>query len=253
LGPCYRGAKLRGSRRTITSELSKGWDDRAEQWLAWARRPDFDAYWAYRDAFLDRVAPAPGRATLEVGCGEGRVARDLAARGHLVTAIDASAILVAHALEADPDGHYVVGLAEDLPFEAGSFDLVVAYNSLMDVDDMPAAVAEAARVLEPGGRFAVCVTHPVADSGRFETKDVDAPFVIEGSYRGKWPFEGLFERDGLSMNFSGNRYDLENYVAAFEAASLLVERLIEPPPSRPNETRWNRVPNFLMLRCLKPG
>jgi ubiquinone/menaquinone biosynthesis C-methylase UbiE len=234
------------------SEVSKGWDDRAEQWLAWARTPNFDGYWAYRDAFFDRVAPAPGRATLEVGCGEGRVARDLAARGHRVTAIDASAILVAHALEADPDGHYLVASAEDLPFEADSFDLVVAYNSLMDVDDMPAAVAEAARVLEAGGRLAVCVTHPVADSGRFTTKDVDAPFVIQGSYRGKWPFEDLFERDGLSMNFSGFRYDLENYVAAFEGANLLVERLIEPPPSRPKETRWNRVPNFLMLRCLKP-
>jgi ubiquinone/menaquinone biosynthesis C-methylase UbiE len=129
--------------------MSKGWDDRAEQWLAWARTPNFDGYWACRDAFFDRVAPAPGRAALEVGCGEGRVARDLAARRHLVTAIDASAILVADALEVDPDGHYAVGLAEDLPFEAGSFDLVVAYNSLMDVDDMPGAVAEAARVRGP--------------------------------------------------------------------------------------------------------
>jgi hypothetical protein len=46
---------------------------------------------------------------------------------------------------------------------------------------------------------------------------------------------------------------LENYVAAFEAAGLLVERLIEPPPWQPNETRWNRVANFLMLRCLKPS
>ena len=70
--------------------------------------------------------------------------------------------------------------------------------------------------------------------------------------RGKWAFEDLFERDGLSMNFSGCRYDLENYVAAFEAANLLVEKLIEPPPSPPKETRWNRVPNCLMLRCLKP-
>ncbi len=232
--------------------MSKGWDDRAAQWLAWARTPNFDGYWAYRDAFFDRVAPAPGRATLEVGCGEGRVARDLAARGHLVTGIDASAILVAHAREADPDGRYLVASAENLPFEAASFDLVVAYNSLMDVDDMPAAVAEAARVLEPGACFAVCVTHPVADSGRFATKDVDASFVIKGSDRGKWPYEDLFERDGPSMNFSGWRYDLENYFAAFQAADLLVEILIEPPPSLPKETRWNRVPNFLMLCCLKP-
>jgi ubiquinone/menaquinone biosynthesis C-methylase UbiE len=40
-----------------------------------------------------------------------------------------------------------------------SADLVVAYNSLMDVDDMPTTVREAARILRPGGRLRVCVTH----------------------------------------------------------------------------------------------
>jgi ubiquinone/menaquinone biosynthesis C-methylase UbiE len=50
--------------------------------------------------------------------------------------------------------------------------LVVAYTSLTDVDDMPAAVAEAPRVLEPGALFAVCLTHPVADSGRFPEVDL---------------------------------------------------------------------------------
>src|SRR5262245_24605603 len=59
------------------------WEDQAENWLAWARTPGHDAYWSYRDLFF-RLLPAPGRRTLEVGCGEGRVARDLAARGHRV-------------------------------------------------------------------------------------------------------------------------------------------------------------------------
>ncbi|HVS48196.1 MAG TPA: hypothetical protein VHJ99_04770 [Candidatus Dormibacteraeota bacterium] len=54
--------------------MSKGWDDRAKQWLGWALTPNFDGYWAYRDAFFERVAPAPSGATLEVGCGGGRVA-----------------------------------------------------------------------------------------------------------------------------------------------------------------------------------
>jgi ubiquinone/menaquinone biosynthesis C-methylase UbiE len=123
--------------------MSPGYDDRADQWLAWARKPDFDAYWRYRDHFFGRIVPAPGRATLEIGCGEGRVARDLGRRGHTVTAVDASAVLVASAAEADPAGRYLVASAEDLPFDTDDFDLVVAYNSLMDVDDMPAVVAEA--------------------------------------------------------------------------------------------------------------
>jgi 2-polyprenyl-3-methyl-5-hydroxy-6-metoxy-1,4-benzoquinol methylase len=67
---------------------SRGFEDRAQAWLAWARTPGHDAYWVYRDAFFALV-PEPGVATLEVGCGEGRVTRDLNARGHRVTALDA--------------------------------------------------------------------------------------------------------------------------------------------------------------------
>ena len=53
-----------------------GFEERAQGWLAWARTPGHDAYWTYRDAFFDLV-PAAGAATLEIGCGEGRAARDL--------------------------------------------------------------------------------------------------------------------------------------------------------------------------------
>jgi hypothetical protein len=63
-----------------------GFEDRAQDWLAWARTPGHDAYWSYRDAFLALV-PEPGTATLEVGCGEGRVSRDLVARGRLCACI----------------------------------------------------------------------------------------------------------------------------------------------------------------------
>jgi 2-polyprenyl-3-methyl-5-hydroxy-6-metoxy-1,4-benzoquinol methylase len=81
------------------------WEDQAENWLAWARTPGHDAYWYYRDAFFPLV-PAPGRRTLEVGCGEGRVMRDLAARGHRVTGIDRSPALLGHASAAHPGGQY---------------------------------------------------------------------------------------------------------------------------------------------------
>ena len=150
-------------------------EGQAQSWLRWARTPDHDAYWQYRDAFFDDLLPAPGRLTLEVGCGEGRVARDLARRGHRVVALDASPTLAASAAAADPAGRYLVADAATLPFGDGCFDLVVAYNSLMDVDDMPAAVAEAARVLQPGRPLCVCVTHPVADAGRFQSTEPDAP------------------------------------------------------------------------------
>src|SRR4029450_7186368 len=98
------------------------------------------------------------------GPGGGRPA-PRPARAHGVVAPDASPTLAASAAAADPAGRYLVADAAALPFGDGCFDLVVAYNSLMDVDDMPAAVAEAARVLQPGRPLCVCVTHPIADAG----------------------------------------------------------------------------------------
>jgi SAM-dependent methyltransferase len=230
----------------------------AGSWLRWARTPDHDAYWQYRDAFFDELLPAPGRLTLEVGCGEGRVARDLAARGHRVVALDASPTLAVSAAAADPAGRYLVADAAALPFGNGCFDLVVAYNSLMYVDDMPAAVAEAARVLEPGRPLCVCVTHPTADAGRFQSTEPNALFVIAGSYLGRHRVDEPFERDGLQMHFTGWRYPLEAYARALEDAGLLIERLREPPApdaalaARPGYERWQRLPNFLHLRAVKP-
>jgi SAM-dependent methyltransferase len=229
-------------------------EGQARSWLSWARTPDHDAYWQYRDAFFDELLPPPGRLTLEVGCGEGRVARDLARRGHRVVALDASPTLAASAAAADPAGRYLVADAAALPFGDGRFDLVVAYNSLMDVDDMPAAVAESARVLQPGRPLCVCVTHPIADAGRFQSTEPDAPFVIAGSYLGRHRVDELFERDGLQMRFTGWRHPIEAYARALEDAGLLIDRLREPAApatARPGHERWRRLPNFLHLRAVK--
>jgi ubiquinone/menaquinone biosynthesis C-methylase UbiE len=113
----------------VTSESR--WEQQAEQWLRWARTPGHDAYWSYSPSFFDTILPRPGRRTLEIGCGEGRVARDLARRGHTVVALDTSPTLVRSAKAADPAGRYVLADAASLPFHDASFDLVVAYNSLM--------------------------------------------------------------------------------------------------------------------------
>jgi SAM-dependent methyltransferase len=233
------------------------WEREAENWVLWARAAGHDAYWYYAPSFFDDIVPEPGRRTLEIGCGEGRVARDLRRRGHTVIALDASHTLIGHASQADPQGRYLLADAAALPFADRTFDIAVAYNSLMDVEDMPAAVAEAARVLQPGGCLCVSVTHPVADSGAFPGDDPDAPFVIQGSYLGKRRFEGTFERGGLMMTFRGWCYPLEDYSRALDPAGLMIERIREPAAteeavaSRSSYLRWKRVPMFLQFRAVK--
>lgn len=250
---------LLGDEAALTRErrISQDWEREARNWIAWARTPGHDVYWRYRNAFFE-LLPSPGRATLEIGCGEGRVARDLAARGHRVTGVDAAPTLLEAARDAGGAGDYVLADAAALPFEAGSFDLVVAYNSLIDMQDMPAAVREARRVLETGGRFCVCVPHPISDAGQFVSRDPQAQFLIEGSYLGRRRFEGTFERNGLTMTFRGWSYPLEEYARALEGAGLLIETVREPPLARADDQdddadeRWRRVPMFLMLRAVKP-
>jgi SAM-dependent methyltransferase len=149
------------------------------------------------------------------------------------------------AREADPDGDYVVADAAALPFDERTFDLAVAFNSLMDIDDMPGAVAETSRVLEPGGSFCVCITHPTRDAGSFDAPGPHAPFVIDQPYLEKRRFEMKVARDGLEVHFKSWAYPLEHYMRAFEEAGFLVEGLREPAdPGRP-------FPNFLLLRAVK--
>jgi SAM-dependent methyltransferase len=238
--------------------LERDWEREADNWIAWARTPGHDSYWYYGSAFRD-LLPPPGRRTLDLGCGEGRVARDLAALGHRVSGMDASP-LIAAAREADASSDYVVGDASSLPFQDGCFDLVVAYNSLMDFDDMPGAVREAARVLTRGGRFCLAIVHPVNSAGNFADDTSDRAFAIDGTYLGEHRYTDLLERDGLQMSFHSIHRPLEAYGRALEEVGFLVEALREPvaPPDAsgrwrvPHVERWRRLPLFLWLRAVRP-
>lgn len=224
------------------------WEEQAAKWVHWARTSD-DAYWSYRDGFFELVPP-PGERTLEIGCGEGRVSRDLAERGHRVVGVDSAPTLIAAAQEADPAGEYLVSDAAALPLEDESFDLAVAYNSLMDIDDMEGAVREVWRTLRPGSRFCICVTHPVNDAGWFEHEEPGAAFEID-VYRGRRRYDQVWERYGTSIRFVGWCYPLEGYTRPLEDAGFLIEAIREP--ASPSAERRRRIPNFLMLRALKPA
>ena len=222
------------------------WEAQAEQWTSWARDPGFDSYWRESGPPFFDLLPAPRGSALDLGCGEGRVARDLAARGYAIVGVDASPTLVELARAADRDGEYVVADAAALPFAAESFDLAIAFNSLMDIDDMPAAVSETARVLRSGCCFCACITHPMRDAGLYERRNGRLAFVIRGDYFGKRRYGPVtVARGGHEVTFAGWAYPLGEYLHAFEAAGFLVEALREPPDP------YRDVPNFLLIRAVK--
>jgi SAM-dependent methyltransferase len=229
------------------------WEPQAEDWVRWARTPEHDHYWFYREVFFDEILVPPGRGTIEIGCGEGRVARDLAARGHRVVGIDSSPTLLHYARQASADTAYVLADGAILPFTDRSFDLAVAYNSLQVVADMPGTVAEAARVLGRGGHFCFCVSHPVTDVGRFLGEEPDVDFAIRPDYFTHRRIDDPVEQRGLPMTFRGWTHSLEDYAMALEEAGLRIEAMREPRPSARLERfrKWQRVPLFLFVRAAK--
>jgi SAM-dependent methyltransferase len=239
-------------------ELSQAWGENAAAWIVWAREPGHDSYWQFhRDLFLPLV-PTPAGRTLDVGCGEGRLARDLVALGHDVAAVDASPTMVAAARDAAPELDVQLADAAELPFADSSFGLVVAFMSLQDVDDLDGAMRESARVLAPGGRFCLAVVHPLNSAGAFESRSASSPFVIEGSYLEESITDETFERDGLAMRFVSRHRPLQAYTEGLASNGLVIERLREPALPESGFTgehspRWRRIPLFLHLRALKPA
>lgn len=104
------------------------------------------------DAFADLVAGLGGGRVADVGCGPGRIAGHLRARGLDVVGVDLSPAMVAVARRAHPDLPLALGSLDALPLANASLDAVVAWYSFIHtpLDLLPAVFAELARVVAPG-------------------------------------------------------------------------------------------------------
>jgi len=122
---------------------------------------------------LDAVNASGGTRLLDVACGPGFIAGAAAARGALVTGLDFAAAMVAQARQRLPALTFREGDAEALPFEAGTFDAVVMNFGLLHLARPDAALAEAHRVLRPGGRYAFTVWSEQAVAFRLALRAIE--------------------------------------------------------------------------------
>ena len=176
------------------------------------------------EAVRDLVDPQPGDRILDLGCAAGAMTHYLSTFGAASVGIDFEELAIAKARQLFPKCAFEVADATALPFDDASFDLVVSYNSLIDVDDMPAAVTEAGRVLRSGGCFCACVPHPFSEAGEFTSNDADAAFIVEGSYLQEADYELVSERNGIVFHFVSRRFPLESYARALEGAGSRSKR-----------------------------
>jgi SAM-dependent methyltransferase len=138
----------------------------------WGRQPEI---WAttleqkMRPFFLttlEALGPLDGVTLLDVGCGAGQAISDAAAKGAIVSGLDASAPLLEVAARRTPAADLRHGDIEALPFEDETLDVATAFNSIQYAVDPASAVAEIARVCRSGGRVAIGIW---GDAQRCET------------------------------------------------------------------------------------
>jgi SAM-dependent methyltransferase len=241
--------------RLESADLAAAWEQNASDFIAFARESDEHFRTYHRDLFLE-LLPPPGTRTLDLGCGEGRLSRHLKSLGHDVVGVDASPTMLAAAHDADPDLETHLADVAALPLAASTFDLVIAFMSLQDVENLDGAVAEASRVLGPGGRFCLAVVHPLASAGEFASTEVDSPFTITGSYLQPSYYADQIARDGRELTLVSAHRPMQAYADALTGAGFVIERLREI--GRPDHAityernrRWQRLPLFLHLRAVK--
>ncbi len=103
---------------------------------------------------LDAAGVCSGARFLDAPCGTGELSDAAAKRGAEVTGLDFSETMLADARERYPELEFSQGDAENLPFEDGVFDAVACHFGLLHFPHPDTAIAEAHRVLAPGGRYA---------------------------------------------------------------------------------------------------
>ncbi len=137
-------------------------------------------------ALLDAAGAAEGMRLLDVACGTGNAASAAHARGAKATGLDFVASMVSEARGLYPDVDFTEGDAEAMPFGDGEFEAVVSNFGLRHFPHPERALAEAFRVLKPGGRFAASDWMPPGSYGTI-IKDaleaagqVDAPLPTVG-------------------------------------------------------------------------
>jgi len=170
---------------------------------------------------------------LDVGTGEGQIARRLiAADADEVIGVDPTHNQIVEACRRAGGPAYLRAGADELPFADASFDAVIACLVYEHIDEMQAAVAETARVLRPGGRFALFLNHPLLQtpgSGWIDDQWLDPP---EQYWRiGPYLIESTtVEEVQKDVFIPFVHRPLSRYLNALIDAGLTLHRMLEPAP-----------------------
>jgi len=199
-----------------------------------------------------------GKRILDLGCGEGRFCRMLAAQGAATVGLDLVPAMVVAARERDSRaGLYVLGSGDVLPFAEAVFDLVASYLTLSAITDFRSAIVETTRVLKPGGHLLVANLSAFITASDGWVRDPNGRRLYK-------PVDRYLDEHGVILESRGMRSldwhrPLEAYMQAFLNAGLILRRFLEPLPAHeglrddPQFEGDFRLPDFVVMLWEKPA
>jgi SAM-dependent methyltransferase len=242
--------RVRVERRAVDEEESRrangpDWDRYADEYQAThgAFLGDAGFVWGPEGLVEEEagvLGPVAGRDVLEIGSGAGQCSRWVRTRGGRGFGLDLSLRQLQHSRRIDEDTGIavpsVLGTATALPFGDGSFDVVFSsFGALQFVRDIDIAVAEVARVLRPGGRFAFSITHPTRWS--FPDDPGEGGLTATQSYWDRTPYVEVDDGTGRVAYVEHHR-TLGDWVALLAGAGFRITDLLEPEWPEGHDRVW---------------
>jgi ubiquinone/menaquinone biosynthesis C-methylase UbiE len=205
--------------------------ERSAQWWQEGFTAGADA--EYTEQILPLAAEhlAGADRVLDVGTGEGQVARVARAGGAgLVVGIDPTAAQIWEGARRGGGPAYALAGAGRLPFADETFDAVIACLVFEHIAEVDAAIAEVARVLAPGGRFLFFLNHPLLqtpNSGWIDDRILDEQYWRIGAYLVE---DTTLEEVDKGVFIPFIHRPLSRYVNAMAAHGLVITHMDEPTP-----------------------
>jgi SAM-dependent methyltransferase len=241
-------AARRGADPIETARANRTWwDVEANDYYAehGAFLGDDDFVWGpegLREADAGLLGEVAGKALLEIGAGAAQCSRYAARAGGRVVATDISGAMLRQGADLNAGFTAESGLsvplvqcdAASLPFADACFDAVfTSYGAVPFVADSAAVMAQAARVLRPGGRFVFSTTHPI----RWALPDDPGyrGLTVSSSYFDRTPY---VEMESGAPTYVEHHRTLGDRVREVAAAGLRLVDLVEPEWPPENQQVW---------------
>jgi ubiquinone/menaquinone biosynthesis C-methylase UbiE len=184
-----------------------------------------------------------GLHVLDLACGNGYLSRRFANQGAIVTAVDASALLIERARGREQQSslgitYHASDAARLEMLQDNAFDLVICNMALMDIENAAGTIQEVSRVLKPRGRFVASISHPCFDKVDTSGWAVEYIYPTITVWRKMSHYRKITTSNLRWFNIPNKTVDTRSYhrplswyVRTLRASGLLIAALEEPAPT----------------------